>query len=193
MLTSCKCFLGAPAKFRKFLGKILQSNNYSPWSFLLVCCKIPIEIFQNLTRSLNIPLFSPCNNPAVLKTLRNITYIFQILIFLYILYFMYFMIIFFFQLQPEDTEKYIDYLINIGWLDEAALKLAEIIDNVQYFQISCYSFYLKLFYLDKSYKYCTFCLLVSYIGFYCFVCLCIKTLKLQTFFFKIIFYIQNDI
>jgi len=33
------------------------------------------------------------------------------------------------KVEPENTEKYIDYLIDIGWLDEAALKLAEIIDD----------------------------------------------------------------
>jgi len=32
--------------------------------------------------------------------------------------------------EPENTEKYIDYLKEIGWLDEAAIKLAEIIDDV---------------------------------------------------------------
>ena len=42
---------------------------------------------------------------------------------------------FFLQLEPENTEKYIDYLIDIGWLDEAALKLAEIIDDVCIFNV----------------------------------------------------------
>lgn len=34
-----------------------------------------------------------------------------------------------FQLQKENTEEYIDYLISIGWLDEAAIRLADIIND----------------------------------------------------------------
>jgi len=33
------------------------------------------------------------------------------------------------KLEPENTEAYIDYLMDIGWLDEAAVKLAAIIDE----------------------------------------------------------------
>ena len=34
------------------------------------------------------------------------------------------------QLVPEDAEEFIDYLIKIGRLDEAASKLAEIVNRV---------------------------------------------------------------
>ena len=34
-----------------------------------------------------------------------------------------------FQLQPESTEEYIDYLVSIDKLDEAAIRLALIINN----------------------------------------------------------------
>ena len=34
------------------------------------------------------------------------------------------------QLSPERTEPYIEYLISIGRLDEAATKLAEIVNDV---------------------------------------------------------------
>lgn len=33
------------------------------------------------------------------------------------------------KIEPENTEAYIDYLMEIGWLDEAAIKLAAIIDE----------------------------------------------------------------
>lgn len=33
------------------------------------------------------------------------------------------------KLEPENTEAYIDYLMAIGWLDEAAIQLADIIDR----------------------------------------------------------------
>ena len=33
------------------------------------------------------------------------------------------------QLQPESTEEYIDYLVSIDKLDEAAIRLAGIINN----------------------------------------------------------------
>ena len=33
------------------------------------------------------------------------------------------------QLQPESTEEYIEYLISIDKLDEAAIRLAGIINN----------------------------------------------------------------
>jgi pre-mRNA-splicing factor SYF1 len=33
------------------------------------------------------------------------------------------------QLAKENTEEYIDYLISIGWLDEAAIRLANIIND----------------------------------------------------------------
>lgn len=36
------------------------------------------------------------------------------------------------KLEPENTEAYIDYLMDIGWLDEAALKLASIIDQEKF-------------------------------------------------------------
>ncbi len=34
------------------------------------------------------------------------------------------------QICPENTEEYIEYLISIGNLDEAAVKLAEVVNNV---------------------------------------------------------------
>ena len=34
-----------------------------------------------------------------------------------------------FQLCKEDTEQYIEYLKSIGWLDEAAKRLADIINE----------------------------------------------------------------
>lgn len=34
------------------------------------------------------------------------------------------------QLEPENTEEYIDYLQSIGWLDEAATRLAFIVNKV---------------------------------------------------------------
>ena len=36
----------------------------------------------------------------------------------------------FLQLSPENAEEYIEYLVSIGRLDEAALKLAEIVNKV---------------------------------------------------------------
>jgi len=38
---------------------------------------------------------------------------------------------FFQQLAPEDAEEFIDYLIQIGKMDEAASKLAEIVNRVR--------------------------------------------------------------
>ena len=38
---------------------------------------------------------------------------------------------FFVQLVPEDTEEFIEYLKSIGRLDEAATKLAEIVNRVR--------------------------------------------------------------
>eukprot|EP00794_Sanderia_malayensis_P015651 gene15651-17230_t len=35
----------------------------------------------------------------------------------------------FLKLQPENAEEYVDYLIEIGWLDEAATRLASIVNN----------------------------------------------------------------
>ena len=35
------------------------------------------------------------------------------------------------QLAPEDTEEFIEYLKSIGRLDEAATKLAEIVNRVR--------------------------------------------------------------
>ena len=35
------------------------------------------------------------------------------------------------QLCPENTEEFIDYLKSIGRLDEAAVKLSEIVNKVQ--------------------------------------------------------------
>ena len=35
-----------------------------------------------------------------------------------------------FQLVPENAEEYVDYLTEIGWLDEAAVRLAAIVNNV---------------------------------------------------------------
>lgn len=34
------------------------------------------------------------------------------------------------QLEPENTEDYIDYLKSVGWLDEAATRLAFIVNKV---------------------------------------------------------------
>ena len=34
------------------------------------------------------------------------------------------------KLAPENSEEYIEYLFSIGRLDEAALKLAEVVNNV---------------------------------------------------------------
>ena len=34
------------------------------------------------------------------------------------------------QLSPENSEEYIDYLISIGRLDEAAVKLADVVNDV---------------------------------------------------------------
>ena len=34
------------------------------------------------------------------------------------------------QLAAENSEEYIEYLVSIGRLDEAALKLAEVVNNV---------------------------------------------------------------
>lgn len=33
------------------------------------------------------------------------------------------------QLSKEDTEEYIEYLKSIGWLDEAAKRLADVIND----------------------------------------------------------------
>ena len=38
----------------------------------------------------------------------------------------------FLKLQPEDAEEYIDYLTNISWLDEAAVKLASVVNNEEF-------------------------------------------------------------
>ena len=35
------------------------------------------------------------------------------------------------QLEPENTEDYIDYLKSVGWLDEAATRLAFIVNKVE--------------------------------------------------------------
>jgi len=35
----------------------------------------------------------------------------------------------FLKLQPEDAEEYVDYLVSINWLDEAAVKLAAVVNN----------------------------------------------------------------
>ena len=35
-----------------------------------------------------------------------------------------------YQLEPENTEDYIDYLKSVGWLDEAATRLAFIVNKV---------------------------------------------------------------
>jgi len=43
-----------------------------------------------------------------------------------------------YQLQPENTEDYIDYLKSVGWLDEAATRLAFIVNKV--FDVFCYFF-----------------------------------------------------
>ena len=34
------------------------------------------------------------------------------------------------QLMPENTEEYVEYLISIGRLDEAAVKMADIVNDV---------------------------------------------------------------
>ena len=34
------------------------------------------------------------------------------------------------QLRPENSEEFIEYLISIGNLDEAAVKLADVVNNV---------------------------------------------------------------
>ena len=34
------------------------------------------------------------------------------------------------QLLPENTEEYVEYLISIGRLDEAAVKMADIVNDV---------------------------------------------------------------
>ena len=39
------------------------------------------------------------------------------------------------QLEPENTEDYIDYLKSVGWLDEAATRLAFIVNKV--FEVFC--------------------------------------------------------
>ena len=36
------------------------------------------------------------------------------------------------QLSPENGESYVEYLISIGRLDEAAVKLAEIVNDVSH-------------------------------------------------------------
>ena len=36
------------------------------------------------------------------------------------------------QLCPENAEEFIEYLISIGNLDEAAVKLAEVVNNVSH-------------------------------------------------------------
>jgi pre-mRNA-splicing factor SYF1 len=33
------------------------------------------------------------------------------------------------QLNPEDAEEFVDYLISIGRLDDAAMQLAKIVNN----------------------------------------------------------------
>ena len=35
-----------------------------------------------------------------------------------------------FQLIPENTEEYVEYLISIDRLDEAAVKMADIVNDV---------------------------------------------------------------
>ena len=42
------------------------------------------------------------------------------------------------QLEPENTEDYIDYLKSVGWLDEAATRLAFIVNKVHVFKVFCY-------------------------------------------------------
>ena len=37
-----------------------------------------------------------------------------------------------FQLQPENAEEYVNFLTDIGWLDEAAVKMASIVNNVSF-------------------------------------------------------------
>ena len=44
------------------------------------------------------------------------------------------------QLVPEDAEEFIEYLKSIGRLDEAATKLAEIVNRVRnqdYYRLDC--------------------------------------------------------
>lgn len=36
------------------------------------------------------------------------------------------------QLRPENAEEFIEYLIRIGRLDEAAVKLADIVNDVSH-------------------------------------------------------------
>lgn len=40
--------------------------------------------------------------------------------------------LFLLQLSPEHSETYIEYLISIGKLDEAALKMADIVNDVRH-------------------------------------------------------------
>ena len=41
------------------------------------------------------------------------------------------------QLSPENGESYVEYLISIGRLDEAAVKLAEIVNDVSQCMVYC--------------------------------------------------------
>ena len=45
---------------------------------------------------------------------------------------MFFKILIYFQLKKEGTEEYIHYLISIGWLDEAAQRLADVINDEEF-------------------------------------------------------------
>lgn len=38
----------------------------------------------------------------------------------------------FLKLQPENAEEYVDYLVGIDWLDEAAVRLASIVNNEEF-------------------------------------------------------------
>ena len=41
------------------------------------------------------------------------------------------------QLSPENSEEFVEYLKSIGRLDDAAVKLAEIVNRVSYLYIIC--------------------------------------------------------
>ena len=41
------------------------------------------------------------------------------------------------QLRPENSEEFIEYLVSIGNLDEAAVKLAEVVNNVSFVDAWC--------------------------------------------------------
>ena len=47
------------------------------------------------------------------------------------------------QVCPENTEEFIEYLKSIGHLDEAAKKLAEIVNRVRFLNISFNTVVLK--------------------------------------------------